>query len=95
MQPRSCDEAASFEECKKEILNSLSLTHEEFDEAYLFPLQQLIVYNPEIYGKIDGTRLHIFATTPTAHYPSIRFAYTYDDERITLWYAELKEPKDE
>jgi len=90
-QPRNCEERQSFEDCKQQLLKQLNLTAQEFDEAYLFPMQQLIVYNPAIYPEIENTGLHVFATDATPRYPSIFVAYTFDDERVSLWYAELNE----
>lgn len=90
-QPLNCQESKHFEACKKQVLNALKISDAEFDEAYLFPLQQLIVYNPSIYPVVDGTQLHVFATQATPKYPSLYIAYTHDNKIITLHYAELKE----
>lgn len=88
--PLNCKESASFEECKQSIIAALKIGDPEFDEAYLFPLQQLIVFNPSVYPAVKGSKLHVFATDPTPKYPSIYIAYTFDDKCITLHYAELK-----
>jgi len=89
--PRNCEEATSFEECKRQIAAALHLSEQEFDEAYLFPLQQLIIYNPALYPCVEGSELRVFATDATPRYPSIYIAYTFDDECIRLHYAEVKQ----
>ena len=94
-QPLSCEESSAFEACKQAIISQLGINDAEFDEAYLFPLQQLIVYNPTIYPEVEGTHLRVFATDATPKYPSIYIAYTFDDERITLRFAELKQVDNE
>lgn len=94
-QPLNCEESASFEACKQSIISVLSLTDAEFDEAYLFPLQQLTIYNPSVYPEVEGTHLRVFATDATPKYPSIYIAYTFNEECITLQYAEIKQVSNE
>lgn len=94
-RPLNCQESKTFETCKKQVIARLKISDSEFDEAYLFPLQQLIIYNPAVYPAVSGTKLHVFATTASPKYPSLYIAYTYDDKLITLRYAELKEVNNE
>jgi hypothetical protein len=87
--PHSCIEEKSFRKCKEKLLRELSLTNEEFDTAYIFPIEDLIIFNPSIYPSLPGTELHIVATNNTSRFPSIRVAYTFSDGMIHLWYADL------
>lgn len=87
--PLNCEEQASFESCKQTIIAALEITEQEFDLAYLTPMQELVVYNPEIYPAVEDSNLHVFATDATAKYPSLYIAYTYDSEKIYLWFADL------
>jgi len=71
-------------------MRQLRLTQPEFDTAYLFPFQNFVCYHPQIYPAVAGSQLRVFATDATPKFPSIYIAYTFDDEKVHLWYAELK-----
>jgi hypothetical protein len=88
-------EKPSFEKSKQEFIESVEITQQEFDEAYLFPLQKIITWDPSLYPQLEDTELHIVATKEAPKFPSAHVLYSYDQEHIYLWYIERNQFIDE
>ncbi len=91
IRPRSCREEASFAQQKMTVISQIGITERQFDDAYLLPFELLIALNPAIYPEIEGTDLRVIVTRGLPRFPSLRIAYSFDDELIHLWYVDVSD----
>lgn len=88
---RSVEETEEFGRHKAKVIDQLGITDSVFDEAFLFPMQDEVALNPEIYQQVEDTGFWFFATQDTGHFPSLHFIYRFDNDKIYLVYVSKNE----
>jgi hypothetical protein len=94
-RPRGVREETSFAQQKAIVIEAIGITAQQFEEAYIQPIDLLIAIDPTIYPAIEGSDLRGIVTRNLAQFPSLRIAYSFDDDLIHLWYVDLNPANDD